>query len=267
MLSQNMGVVKLSVSDIILNFIISFVSGILSGVLLTSKGNPDRPTIIQFHQNIIKTEYREKIIIKREHRGGSSSSNDDVWLFLVISFVIFILAVTVFAKYRDVIIIWGWRTIAFGSSVVITSIIVSFVRERRIEFAGIWTFISWIAIVYIFWVFSNPNLGQDYLNYLSGVKQGNNVVINNYSLFAFVQFLGLLPLVFASIFTFAQSITFALWPMGYNNKILYRLLFKLTGLYDKYLLGIHAFFILFSYFYCSGILARISLSNWNNILK
>lgn len=259
--------INISISDIILNFIISFVSGILSGVLLTSKGNPDRPTIIQFHQNVIRTEYREKIITERVPKSTSSSSGNDIWAYLLISFVIFILVVTIFAKYRDVIILWGWRTIAFGSSVVITSMIVSFIRERRIEFAGIWTFISWLSIIYIFWVFSNPNIGQDYLNYLNSIKQGNDVGINDYSLFAFVQFLGLLPLVFASIFTFAQSITFALWPIGYKNEILYRSLLKLSRFYDKYLLGIHAFFILFSYFYCSGILAKLSFTNWDSTFK
>lgn len=174
----------MSISDIVISFIISLVTGILSGVLLTSKGNPDRPTIIQIQQNIIKKEYRTKIIAQQEPKSSYNSSDNNIGILIIVSIVIFIATVTFFAKHRDIIIIWGWRTIAFGSSVVVTSMIVSFIRERRLEFAGVWTLISWIAIIYIYWIFCNPNL-DGYILYLEEVSKGKSVDFNDYSLFAF----------------------------------------------------------------------------------
>jgi len=119
---------------------------------------------------------------------------------------------------------------------VVASMIVSFIRERRIEFAGIWTLISWVAIVYTYWIFCNPNL-DGYILYLEEVGRGRSVAFNDYSLFAFNQSLGLLLLIIASIYTLILSLTFILWLVGYNNKFLYSFCTKLARFYNPYLLA------------------------------
>lgn len=249
----------MSVSEIIISFIVSLITSILSGAIIAKKGDPERPTIIQFRE---RTVYREKVIIKERKTSRSDSSND-MWGFFIICLAVLGFAVTFLAKYRDVIILWGLYIILIGSSVVIASIIVSVIREKRLEFAGIWTFLSWIAIIYVFWRFTNPGLGQNYFDFLSSVKQGKSVdIFNDYSMYAFYQLLGLLPLTAASVFTFIQSITFALWPIAFKN----RLLSKSSIFYDKYFLGLHAFLILLSFIYCSGVLIKFSSFN-GNILK
>lgn len=243
----------MSPTEIVLNFGISIAAGMITGTFLATKGRSNPETELTLWHAVVT--WRRSY--SRKNLGDKIEWSPDATTWLVAVFFALIVANVLLSKYQTQIIQLGWVLLTFFASSILSSLVLTLLRDRTINKFNLWSFWSLSCILvsgYIFYLFCVSLNEPTYSAYLQSVRAKGFYAfsLDHLGLLPVYQFLGLVAMAIAILIAFLQSTAVLVRPMAFDNRLLFSFVRRTVRFFHPGVMAMQVLLLLGAYLAISG---------------